>query len=80
MLEGVWRKNGGDAFASGIHEEYQSHSATVGERVRVELAGGVQLLGTAQRIEADGTSWSCAEPMRVDHGVSAGDVVHLRPA
>jgi BirA family transcriptional regulator, biotin operon repressor / biotin---[acetyl-CoA-carboxylase] ligase len=79
VLEGVWRKNGGDAVESGLLEEYQEHSATVGERVRVELAGGVQLLGVAQRIEADGTLVVRGTD-GVDHGVSAGDVVHLRPA
>lgn len=79
QLEGVWRKNGGDAAESGVLEEYQEHSATVGERVRVELSGGVQLLGTAQRIEADGTLVVRGTD-GVDHGVSAGDVVHLRPA
>lgn len=79
QLEGVWRKNGGDAVESGVLEEYEEHSATVGEQVRVELSGGVQLVGTAQRIEADGTLVVRATD-GVDHGVSAGDVVHLRPA
>lgn len=79
VLEGVWRKNGGDAVESGVLEEYQEHSATVGERVRVELAGGVELVGTAQRIEPDGTLVVRGTD-GVDHGVSAGDVVHLRPA
>ncbi|RAS68989.1 BirA family biotin operon repressor/biotin-[acetyl-CoA-carboxylase] ligase [Lentzea atacamensis] len=79
VLEGVWRKNGGDAVESGLLEEYQEHSATVGERVRVELSGGVQVLGTAQRIEPDGTLVVRGSD-GVDHGVSAGDVVHLRPA
>ncbi|WP_235921829.1 biotin--[acetyl-CoA-carboxylase] ligase [Lentzea tibetensis] len=78
-LEAKWRETGGDPFASGLHEEYQQHSATVGERVRVELAGGVQLHGTAQRIEADGTLVVRAQD-GTDHGVSAGDVVHLRRA
>lgn len=79
VLESVWRKNGGDAVESGVLEEYQSHSATVGQRVRVELAGGVQLVGTAQRIEDDGTLVVRGTD-GVEHGVSAGDVVHLRPA
>lgn len=78
-LEGVWRKNGGDAAESGVLEEYQEHSATVGKRVRVELSGGVELVGVAQRIEADGTLVVRGTD-GVDHGVSAGDVVHLRPA
>ncbi|HEX7302212.1 biotin--[acetyl-CoA-carboxylase] ligase [Lentzea sp.] len=78
-LEGVWRKNGGDAVESGVLEEYLEHSATVGSRVRVELSGGVQLEGVAQRIEPDGTLTVRAAD-GLEHGVSAGDVVHLRPA
>jgi BirA family transcriptional regulator, biotin operon repressor / biotin---[acetyl-CoA-carboxylase] ligase len=78
-LEGVWRKNGGDADESGVLEEYVEHSSTVGQRVRVELAGGVELSGVAQRIEPDGTLAVRGDDGR-EHGVSAGDVVHLRPA
>ncbi|SDN85015.1 biotin--[acetyl-CoA-carboxylase] ligase [Lentzea jiangxiensis] len=78
-LEGVWRKNGGDAEESGVLEEYQEHSATIGQRVRVELSGGVELEGVAQRIEPDGTL-TVRGTDGVDHGVSAGDVVHLRRA
>ena len=79
VLEGVWRKNGGDAVESGVLEEYQEHSATVGAQVRVELAGGVELQGVAQRIEPDGTLVVRGADGS-DHGVSAGDVVHLRRA
>ncbi|USX50922.1 biotin--[acetyl-CoA-carboxylase] ligase [Lentzea sp. HUAS12] len=79
QLEGVWRKNGGDAVESGVLEEYTEHSSTVGRRVRVELAGGVELVGVAQRIEQDGTLAVRGDDGK-DHGVSAGDVVHLRPA
>ncbi|WP_439661687.1 biotin--[acetyl-CoA-carboxylase] ligase [Lentzea sp. HUAS TT2] len=78
-LEGVWRKNDGDAVESGLLEEYQEHSSTLGSTVRVELSGGVQLSGVAQRIEPDGTLVVRGAD-GVDHGVSAGDVVHLRPA
>ncbi|WP_434438666.1 biotin--[acetyl-CoA-carboxylase] ligase [Lentzea sp. E54] len=79
QLEGVWRKNGGDAVESGVLEEYVEHSSTVGRRVRVELSGGLELLGVAQRIEPDGTLTVRGDDGQ-DHGVSAGDVVHLRPA
>ncbi|MGI5504681.1 biotin--[acetyl-CoA-carboxylase] ligase [Lentzea sp. CA-135723] len=78
-LEGVWRKNEGDAVESGVLEEYTEHSSTLGQNVRVELSGGVQLQGVAQRIEPDGTLVVRGTD-GVDHGVSAGDVVHLRPA
>ncbi|WP_394615539.1 biotin--[acetyl-CoA-carboxylase] ligase [Lentzea sp. JNUCC 0626] len=78
-LEGVWRKNEGDAVESGVLEEYTEHSSTLGANVRVELSGGVQVQGVAQRIEPDGTLVVRGTD-GVDHGVSAGDVVHLRPA
>ncbi|MFD9698955.1 biotin--[acetyl-CoA-carboxylase] ligase [Lentzea sp. NPDC059081] len=78
-LEGVWRKNDGDAVESGLLEEYLEHSATVGSRVRVELSGGAALEGVAQRVEADGTLTVRGDD-GVEHGVSAGDVVHLRSA
>lgn len=79
QLEGVWRKNGGDAVESGVLEEYVEHSSTIGQRVRVELSGGLEILGAAQRVEPDGTLVVRGDDGR-NHGVSAGDVVHLRPA
>lgn len=79
QLEGVWRKNGGDAVESGVLEEYVEHSSTIGQRVRVELSGGLEILGVAQRVEPDGTLVVRGDDGQ-NHGVSAGDVVHLRPA
>ncbi|MFD1150330.1 biotin--[acetyl-CoA-carboxylase] ligase [Saccharothrix hoggarensis] len=74
-LEAQWRRTGGDDPA--LREEYRAHCVTLGRPVRVELAKGEPLLGTAHRLEADGTI-VVRDDAGVDHSVSAGDVVHLR--
>jgi BirA family biotin operon repressor/biotin-[acetyl-CoA-carboxylase] ligase len=76
-LEGPWREAGGDPFASGLHEEYRRHCVTLGQDVRVELSGDVELLGTARYLETDGTL-VVRDAEGHDHSVPAGDVVHLR--
>lgn len=73
-----WELSGGDAAASGLLDEYTAASATLGTRVRAELAGGAGVLeGTAVRLDASG-----ALVVRPDTGeertVTAGDVWHLR--
>lgn len=78
-LEADWRGAGGDPFSSGLHDEYRSHCATIGEQVRVELGGGAQLVGTGLYLEGDGTL-VVRDAEGADHSVSAGDVVHLRSA
>lgn len=75
--EGPWRDEGGDALNSGLHAEYGRHCVTLGQQVRVELPGDVDLLGTARYLEADGTL-VVRDGAGHDHVVSAGDVVHLR--
>lgn len=76
-LEGAWRAADGDPFASGLHEEYRRHCLTLGQDVRVELSGDVDLLGTARYLELDGTL-VVRDAAGHDHSVPAGDVVHLR--
>jgi BirA family biotin operon repressor/biotin-[acetyl-CoA-carboxylase] ligase len=78
-LEAPWRAAGGDPFQSGLHEEYRQHCVTLGQEVRVELAGDVDLFGIARYLESDGTL-VVRDPAGNDHSVPAGDVVHLRPA
>jgi BirA family biotin operon repressor/biotin-[acetyl-CoA-carboxylase] ligase len=78
-LEGPWREAGGDPFASGLHEEYRRHCVTLGQEVRVELAGHTELQGTARYLETDGTL-VVRDAEGHDHSVPAGDVVHLRAA
>jgi BirA family biotin operon repressor/biotin-[acetyl-CoA-carboxylase] ligase len=78
-LEGPWREAGGDPFASGLHEEYRRHCVTLGQEVRVELAGHTELQGNARYLETDGTL-VVRDAEGHDHSVPAGDVVHLRAA
>ncbi len=76
-LEEPWREHNGDPFASGLHEEYRKHCVTLGQHVRVELAGQTELQGTARYLEGDGTL-VVRDAEGLDHSVPAGDVVHLR--
>ncbi|EWM15807.1 biotin--[acetyl-CoA-carboxylase] ligase [Kutzneria sp. 744] len=78
-LDNTWRENQGDPIASGLHAEYRQHCSTLGLRVRIELPGDRELVGTAVEIDTDGQL-----VVRADdgsrHSVHAGDVVHLRSA
>jgi BirA family biotin operon repressor/biotin-[acetyl-CoA-carboxylase] ligase len=73
-----WEAAGGDAAAAGLLEEYTAVSATLGTRVRAELAGGAGVLEG----EAVGLDGSGALVVRSESGeeraVTAGDVWHLR--
>ncbi len=66
-----------DAVASGIAERVSELCGTIGSEVRVELPGDRELLGTAERLDADGRLL-----VRDANGelqaVAAGDVTHLR--
>lgn len=73
-----WEQAGGDAAAAGLLDEYTAVSATLGTRVRAELAGGA---GTVAG-EAVGLDRSGALVVRTESGeertVTAGDIWHLR--
>ncbi len=77
-LDDVWRAAAGDPDVTGLYAEYRDNCATFGQRVRVELPNDAYT-GVAIGLEPDGTL-----VVRTDDGsersVSAGDVVHLRPA
>ncbi|HWC81245.1 MAG TPA: biotin--[acetyl-CoA-carboxylase] ligase [Pseudonocardiaceae bacterium] len=77
LLEEAFREAGGDPESIGLGAEYRRFSATLGERVRVELPGQAELLGVAESLEDDGTLVLRTEDGR-PRAVSAGDVVHLR--
>jgi BirA family transcriptional regulator, biotin operon repressor / biotin---[acetyl-CoA-carboxylase] ligase len=77
-LERAWRESAGDPEIDGARDEYIGYCATVGQRVRVELPSST-LTGTATGIGADGSLLVRTDD-GLDHAVSAGDVVHLRPA
>ncbi|WP_101846570.1 biotin--[acetyl-CoA-carboxylase] ligase [Zhihengliuella sp. ISTPL4] len=68
----------GDAVASGLHAAVTARCATIGQSVRVSLPGGSQLEGTAVGIDGEGRLLVAADG--AEHAVSAGDVVHVRPA
>ncbi|WP_369371498.1 biotin--[acetyl-CoA-carboxylase] ligase [Promicromonospora sp. Populi] len=73
-----WEQAGGDVVAAGLLDEYTAVSATLGTRVRAELAGGADVLeGDAVGLDETG-----ALVVRLKSGeertVTAGDVWHLR--
>lgn len=74
---GRWRAAGGDAVASGIADEVAAVCATLGDRVRVELPGGREVLGVARRLDHEG-ALVVVDDAGTEHQVLAGDVRHVR--
>lgn len=68
----------GDAVTSGLHAAVTARCATIGQEVRVSLPGGRLREGTATALDANGRLLVVAEG--AEHAISAGDVVHVRPA
>ncbi len=62
-----------------FHLQYKSNLATLGERVRVDLPTGESITGTAVDVAPDG-ELKLVDACALTHLISAGDVVHLRPA
>jgi BirA family transcriptional regulator, biotin operon repressor / biotin---[acetyl-CoA-carboxylase] ligase len=69
-----WRAARGADWA--LAADYRAHSLTMGTRVRVQLPGGKELVGTATGIDDQGRL--CLETGAETVVVSAGDVIHLR--
>jgi BirA family biotin operon repressor/biotin-[acetyl-CoA-carboxylase] ligase len=69
---------GADPVASGIAALMVEHCSTIGKRVRVELPGGDDLLGTATGVDASGRLRVGDETDGKVVAVAAGDVTHLR--
>jgi len=76
---GRWRAHGGDAAAAGLADEVVSVCATVGDRVRVELPGGGEVVGLASGLDRDG-GLVVVDDRGDEHHVLAGDVRHIRAA
>lgn len=72
-----WRDAGGDAVGSGLADEVTAVCATLGTPVRVELPGGTDLVGVAQRLDDDG-GLVVVDADGATHHVLAGDVRHVR--
>ncbi|OBF84518.1 biotin--[acetyl-CoA-carboxylase] ligase [Mycobacterium sp. 852002-51163_SCH5372311] len=58
--------------------DYRARCLTLGNRVRAELPGGGQVVGTARDIDDQGRLCIRTDDTQTDTVVSAGDVVHLR--
>ncbi|MFC4531480.1 biotin--[acetyl-CoA-carboxylase] ligase [Sphaerisporangium dianthi] len=73
-----WVAAGGDADASGLRAAYIAASATIGKEVRVELPGDRVLRGVATGVDVSGQL--VVDAGGAGHALSAGDVIHVRPA
>jgi len=76
----AWRDQAspGDADACGLRQEYARRCTTLGREVAVTMPGGEVVTGTATGVDRSGRL-----EVRTAHGlatVTAGDVVHVRPA
>lgn len=67
-----------DAVASGLHAAVSERCGTLGLSVRVSLPGGRTLEGVATALDAHGRLVVSADD--AERAISAGDVVHVRPA
>jgi BirA family transcriptional regulator, biotin operon repressor / biotin---[acetyl-CoA-carboxylase] ligase len=65
-----------DGLPADITSRYRRELATLGRRVRIELADG-SLDGTATDVEPDGRL-VVVDPCGITHRVDVGDVVHVR--
>jgi BirA family transcriptional regulator, biotin operon repressor / biotin---[acetyl-CoA-carboxylase] ligase len=78
-VDDQWRRHAGDVLGSGLFDRYQRWCGTLGQQVRVDLGVDDALQGMATQIDPSGRL-----VVRDIDGtvipVSAGDVVHLRPA
>jgi BirA family biotin operon repressor/biotin-[acetyl-CoA-carboxylase] ligase len=74
----IWFQEWRDGAAS-VAEAYRDLCVTLGREVRVDLPGGEAVRGTARGIDDDGRL-VLDTPGGGVVALSAGDVVHLRPA
>jgi len=73
-----WVDCGGDADACGLAAAYRAACSTIGRSVRITLADGVTVVGTA--LDVDGVGRLTVRTADGEQTVGAGDVEHLRPA
>lgn len=77
-LYGAFTAASGDAEASGIRSVVTGACSTLGQRVRVQLPGGADLVGTAVDIDDHGRLRIRDDSDATLQAVAAGDVTHLR--
>ena len=77
--EAQWREGRGDPERTRLRADYRAACASLGSDVRVELPSGDVITGIAEDVDPDGRLL-LLEPAGHRRAVSAGDVVHLRPA
>jgi BirA family biotin operon repressor/biotin-[acetyl-CoA-carboxylase] ligase len=70
--------SGGDPAASGVADRVAAVCGTLGQEVRVELPGGGELIGVAERLDDDGRLVVRDRENGEPQAVAAGDVTHLR--
>ncbi|MHC1559490.1 biotin--[acetyl-CoA-carboxylase] ligase [Actinomycetospora sp. C-140] len=78
-LDRRWRDAHGDVVAAGIVDDYRARCATLGREVTVTLPGDRVIDGRAVDVDRDGRL-AVRSPDGDTTVVSAGDVVHVRPA
>lgn len=67
----------GNAAASGVQRQIEATCSTLGQDVRVEVPDGRQVVGRAQRLDAEGRL-VVVDAGGIETVLSAGDVVHVR--
>ncbi|MFE5672417.1 biotin--[acetyl-CoA-carboxylase] ligase [Agromyces sp. NPDC056523] len=77
-LVGRFIASGGDPAASGVADRVIAACGTLGQEVRVELPGGGELIGVAERLDDDGRLVVRDRENGEPQAVAAGDVTHLR--
>lgn len=73
-----WADCGGDSAACGLTEDYRGLCATLGRQVRVRIAAGRTVEGTA--LDVDETGRLVLRNAEGEHRIGAGDVEQLRRA
>ena len=68
-----------DGLPRDVGPRYRAALSTLGRRVRVELPGDAEIVGTAIEVEPDGRL-VVIDACAITHRLSVGDVIHLRSA
>lgn len=72
----AWQQDGWRV--DGLAADYRARCGTLGQRVRVQLPGDVELVGVATDVDLQGRIVVCPDGGGAAVAVSAGDVTHVR--